>query len=80
MFKLKIMLAKHEFIESVKSTEVYRKIGNTAIQKLFLCIKNQNEFYENYLQAVRYGIDYIKQKTNIDNRWKAVIEEILKSE
>jgi hypothetical protein len=73
------MLTKYEFIESVKSTEVYIKIGNSAIQKLFLCLKNQNEFYENYLQAVRYGIDYIKQKTNIDNRWKVAIDEILKS-
>jgi hypothetical protein len=74
------MLTKYEFIESVKSTEVYKKIGNTAIQKVFLRLKSQDEFYENYLQAVRYGIDYIKQKTNIDNRWKAAIEEISKSE
>jgi predicted solute-binding protein len=74
------MKTKQEFIEAVKSTEVYKKIGNTAIQKLFLRLKNQNEFYENYLQSLRYGIDYIKQKTNIDNRWKVVIEEILKSE
>jgi hypothetical protein len=74
------MKTKHEFIEDVKSTEVYIKIGNTAIQKVFLRIKAHDEFYENYLQATRYGIDYIKQKTNIDNRWKVAIEEILKSE
>jgi len=71
------MLTKLDFIEAVKSTETYTKIGNSAIQKLFVCLKNHDDFYENYRQAVRYGIEYIKQKTNIDNRWKTVIEEIL---
>jgi hypothetical protein len=73
------MLTKQDFFDAVKLTDTYGKIGNSAIQKIFLRLKCQDDFYENYLQSVRYGIDYIKQKTNIDNRWKSVIEEIINS-
>jgi hypothetical protein len=70
-------LTKHAFTEAVKNTETYKKIGNTAIQRLFLNSKNLDNFYDNYAKAVRYGTAHTDQKTNIDNRWKLIFKEII---
>lgn len=72
-----IQLTKIDFIEAVKQTKTYKDINNTAIQKLIVKTSRIDAFYENYRQAVRYGIDYLKQKPSLFVRDVKIIEEIL---
>lgn len=55
-------LTKIAFVEAVKNTETYRKINNTAIQKLVVKTNRIDEFYENYRLGIKFGLDYIQQR------------------
>lgn len=70
-------LTKPEFIEAVKNTKTYINIGNTAIQKLVIKTSQIDPFYENYRQAIRYGIDYLRQKPSLFLREVSIIDEII---
>lgn len=70
-------LTKIAFVEAVKHTETYRKINNIAIQKLVVKTNRIDEFYENYRQGCRYGIDYLRQKPSLFSRDVNIINEII---
>ncbi len=72
-------LDMYSFKEAIKSTETFRKIGNTAIQSLYFKTKTLDTLYENYRQGVRYGIAYLKQKPMLQSRDVKIISEIIES-
>jgi len=72
-----VQLNKDDFKDAIKLTPTFIKIGNTEFQKLYFKQKTFEDFYENYRQAVRYSIDYLKQKPQLQSRDVKIIEEIL---
>lgn len=72
-------LDTHSFREAIKATETFRKIGNTAIQNLYLKTKTLDTLYESYRQGVRYGVNYLKQKPSLQSRDVKIISEIIES-
>lgn len=70
-------LTKIAFIEAVKNTETYRKINNTAIQKLVVKTNRIDEFYENYRLGIKFGLDYIQQRQSLFSRDFNIIKEII---
>lgn len=73
-------LTKHGFIQAVKDTKIYKDIGNVAFQKLIIKPNLIDSFYENYRQACRYTINYLKQKPHLSSRDVKIIEEIINTE
>jgi hypothetical protein len=70
-------LTKYDFVEAVKNTETYIKVNNPVFQKLILKNNRVEEFYENYRQACRYGVGYLKQKPHLLSRDVKIIEEVI---
>jgi hypothetical protein len=70
-------LTKLAFIEAVRNTDVFKKIGNPVFQNMVVKSTKIDEFYENYRQGVRYGIQYLKQKPSLLSREVNIIEEII---
>jgi len=70
---------KQGFKEAIQSTPTFIKIGNPEFQKLYFKIKTFDEFYENYRQACRYGIDYLKDKPKLSSRDVSIIAEVIES-
>lgn len=66
-----------EFRQAIQETETFINIGNIAIQKLYLKNQTLEALYENYRQAIRYGLSYIKQKPMLQSRDVRIIAEIL---
>ena len=67
----------YDFKEAVKNTDTFIKIGNTSIQSLYFKQKVLDALYENYRQAIRNGIEYLKQKPMLQSRDVKIINEIL---
>jgi len=67
----------YSFKEAIKETETFKKIGNTAFQKLYFNQRTLDAMYDNYGQAIRYGIEYLKQKPSLSAKDVAIIEEII---
>ena len=65
------------FKEAIKATDSFTRIANTAIQSLYFKNKTLEAMYENYRQALRYGIEYLKQKPMLQSRDVKIIDEIL---
>jgi hypothetical protein len=70
-------LTKIAFIEAVKNTETFKKIGNKVFQNMVIKSSKIDEFYENYRQGVRYGVQYLKQKPTLLSRDVQIINEII---
>lgn len=68
------------FKEAIQKSETFIKIGNSAIQNLYLKPKPFEALYENYRQACRYGIEYLKQKTTLRGRDVAIIEDVIENQ
>lgn len=73
-------LTKIAFVEAVKNTETFRKINNTAIQKLVVKTNRIDEFYENYRLGIKFGLDYIQQRQSLFSRDFNIIKEIIEKE
>jgi len=67
----------YAFKEAIKNTESFIKIGNSSIQALYLKNKVLDRMYDNYQQALKYGIEYLKQKPTLQIRDVNIIDEIL---
>lgn len=67
----------NSFRDAIRETETFKKIGNSAIQNLYFKPKPFESLYENYRQAVRYGIEYLKQKPSLQGRDVAIIDEVI---
>jgi len=72
-------LNKNDFKEATKKAPTFIKIGNPEFQKLYFKIKTFDDFYENYRQACRYGINYLKDKPSLSSRDVSIISEVIKS-
>lgn len=66
-----------DFRQAIQETETFINIGNLAFQKLYLKTHTLEALYENYRQATRYGIQYLKQKPMLQSRDVRIINEIL---
>jgi len=65
------------FVEAMKNTKTFLAIKNESIQKLYLKRIMYENLYDNYRQACRYGIDYIKMKPHLSNRDIQIINEVI---
>lgn len=70
----------HSFKEAIQETATFKKIGNSAIQKLYFKRRSLETLYENYRQACRYGINYLKQKPSLQGRDVSIIEEVINNQ
>ena len=66
-----------DFRQAIQKTETFINIGNLAFQKLYLKPHTLEALYENYRQACRYSIEYLKQKPMLQSRDVRIINEIL---
>lgn len=67
----------YDFKEAVKNTNTFIKIGNTSIQNIYFKQKVLDSLYENYRQAIRNGIEYLRLKPYLQSRDVKIINEIL---
>jgi hypothetical protein len=67
----------YSFKEAIKNSDSYINIGNTSIQALYFKNKVLDRMYDNYQQAIKYGIEYLKQKPTLQVRDVNIINEIL---
>jgi hypothetical protein len=65
-----------DFSIAIKETSIFRKFENFK-KGIVMKRKNTDRLHDYYQQAVRHGIDYLKQNPNIFGNDIAIIEEIL---
>lgn len=66
-----------QFTEAVKNTTPYLKEKAGGLRNLMTSKKNVERMYIYYGQAVRYGVDYLKQNPNISGRDILMITQII---
>ena len=69
-------LSQIDFALAIKETETFKNF-ETFKKGIVMKRKNTDRLHDYYQQAVRHGIDYLKQNPNIFGNEVAIIEEIL---